>query len=630
MGDFIVYIIKSAVCLAMFYLFYKLLLSRDTFHRFNRITLLGILVLSCVLPLLHLSVQQPTALVQSMSDLEDLILMNQLNSEAVVAEAAPPFTWQAGVALLYVAGVAFFFVRNLCSLGRMLYLVRSNRRVRTGDGLWLIIHHSSIAPFSWMHYIVISDRDLQEGAEAILTHERAHIRHHHSWDLLVAELCVIVQWFNPAAWLLKHELQNIHEYEADEAVLHQGIDAKQYQLLLIKKAVGSKLYGMANSFNHYSLKNRISMMLKPKSSPWARVKYLYVLPLAAVAVASFARPEVSNSLKEISHVQVNDLTALVQATEADVTADVQQTPVKKTGKDAPHTMVDKMPQYPGGAAAMAQFLADNLQYPKDAEEVQGKVYVRFVVSKTGEVKDVSVLRSLAPAYDAEAMRVVKLMPKWTPGMQNGKAVDVWYTIPIVFSTKKASQPSSPNADDDKPFTMVEQMPEFPGGQSAMMSFIAENIKYPEKAMKEGVQGKVYVRFVVNKEGKVEQPQVIRSLSPETDAEAIRVIESLPRFEPGTQGGKPVSVYYTIPLMFKMGEETNTKADLQVSDMQGALYVVDGKKMTNEEFKRLKTTDIADISVLKSETARSIYGAEGKNGVILVTTHQHKEQKAQQQ
>ena len=171
---------------------------------------------------------------------------------------------------------------------------------RSENGTTLVVHEQEIAPFSWMKYIVISRKDLEENGREILIHEAAHIRHRHSIDLLVADICIFFQWFNPGAWLLKQELQNIHEYEADETVINEGVNAKEYQLLLIKKAVGTRLYSMANSFNHSKLKKRITMMLKEKSNPWARLKYLYVLPLAAIAVTAFARPEISEKMEEIS------------------------------------------------------------------------------------------------------------------------------------------------------------------------------------------------------------------------------------------------------------------------------------------------------------------------------------------
>ena len=191
-------------------------------------------------------------------------------------------------------------------------LVHSGKHEKLEKGVTLVVHNQEIAPFSWMKYIVISRKDLEENGREILIHEMAHIHHRHSVDLLVADICIFFQWFNPGAWLLKQELQNIHEYEADETVINEGVNAKEYQLLLIKKAVGTRLYSMANSFNHSKLKKRITMMLKEKSNPWARLKYLYVLPLAAIAVTAFARPEISEKVEEISAVKVNDLAEIVE------------------------------------------------------------------------------------------------------------------------------------------------------------------------------------------------------------------------------------------------------------------------------------------------------------------------------
>ena len=226
----------------------------------------------------------------------------------------------------------FFLIRTVWSLFRMLHLIRDSRIVSRENGITIIAHRKNIAPFSWMKFVLISETDLLENGTEILVHEVAHIRKRHSIDLLVADICIFFQWFNPASWLLKQELQNIHEYETDECVINQGIDAKKYQLLLIKKAVGTRLYSMANSFNHSSLKKRITMMLKEKSSPWARLKYLYVLPLAAIAITAFARPEVSTELDEISAVKVNDLTAIVKAEEVKSAEILSEDGIKVKGR----------------------------------------------------------------------------------------------------------------------------------------------------------------------------------------------------------------------------------------------------------------------------------------------------------
>ena len=314
MGIFFIYILKSSVCLALFYLFYRLLLSRETFHRFNRIAILSILFISLLIPFCEVTIEQQTEVQQTVLSLEQILLLaNTLGEANTSAQDHATAVWIQVVLITYIVGVLFFICRSLYSLARLCLMLRKGERKKLDNGKILVVHQqSSLSPFSWMKYVVISAKDLEENGREILIHELAHIRNKHSIDLLLADICIFFQWFNPAAWLLKQELQNIHEYEADETVIQEGIDAKQYQLLLIKKAVGTRLYSMANSFNHSKLKKRITMMLKEKSSPWARLKYLYVLPLAAVAITAFARPEITKELEEISAVKVNDLAAIIE------------------------------------------------------------------------------------------------------------------------------------------------------------------------------------------------------------------------------------------------------------------------------------------------------------------------------
>ena len=330
MGTFFVYILKSSVCLALFYLFYRLLLSKETFHRFNRVALLGILCLSLFIPLLEVTTAQPTEMAHTMLTLEQLLAMVDFYSQdtVVVAPVEVKDITLSGIQItliIYLAGIVFFACRNIYSLIRLLLLLRSGRKEIFHSGIRLIIHNREIVPFSWMKYIVISRIDMEESGAEILAHEQAHIRACHSLDMWFAGCCAVLHWFNPAVWLLKQELQNVHEYEADESVIAHGVDAKHYQLLLIKKAVGAQRFtSMANSFDHSKLKKRITMMLKQKSNPWARLKFLYVLPLAAVAVAAFARPEISRRLENISEVEF-----------AEVLTSRQDKKMSQTEKDKP-------------------------------------------------------------------------------------------------------------------------------------------------------------------------------------------------------------------------------------------------------------------------------------------------------
>ena len=304
MGAFLVFIIKSTCCLAVFYLFYRLLLSRDTFHRFNRMALLGVIVFSIAIPFVQLAADEPVAVQRTALELERFL---QMGGTPVEEESRFP-SWLAALFMIYAGGCLFFAGRFLYSVCQIVRLIRSGERAVLEDGTRLVVTDLTVPPFSWMKYIVISRIDMEESGAEILAHEQAHIRACHSLDMWFAGCCAVLHWFNPAVWLLKQELQNVHEYEADESVIAHGVDAKHYQLLLIKKAVGAQRFtSMANSFDHSKLKKRITMMLKQKSRPWARLKYLYVLPLAALTVVAFARPGISHELEKISSVKISEI-----------------------------------------------------------------------------------------------------------------------------------------------------------------------------------------------------------------------------------------------------------------------------------------------------------------------------------
>ena len=342
MGAFFVYILKSSFCLVLFYLFYRLLMSKETFHRFNRCALMGTLLLVALLPLAQAGIAHSDGVLQSVLMPENQMQMSlpaDGMSAEVVAEA-PSVGWAQVLLLVYLSGLVGCLCYQVFSFVRLAGVFHKARREPLArylsgcqdTGVRLLVSDGRVSPFSWMRYVVVSRKDLQENGREILLHELAHIRHRHSWDLLLADVCILFQWFNPAAWLLKQELQTIHEYEADDTVLACGVNAKEYQMLLIKKAVGARLYSIANNLNHSSLKKRITMMIKKKSSPWARVKCLYVLPLAAVAVAAFARPEISKELDEISSVKVNDLTSIVKAEEVKSAEKSSVAKIKVSGK----------------------------------------------------------------------------------------------------------------------------------------------------------------------------------------------------------------------------------------------------------------------------------------------------------
>ena len=462
MGILLVYMLKSAFSLALFYLFYRLLLSRDTFHRINRMLLLLLMPLSCLLPLIELNTQHLTLLTDVMQDWESWMLMMQEMPDARLAEKTATFSWSQLLVGIYLTGIVGCLLHTAGALIRLLRLLRQAEAQPLpyiqAKGIKLLVREDAdTSPFSWMNYIVVNRKDLMENGREILLHEVAHVRLHHSWDLLLCDLCCMLQWFNPAIWLLRQELQTLHEYEADSYVLSQGVNARQYQLLLIKKAVGTRLYSMANNLNHSNLKKRITMMLKEKSNRWARVKYLYVLPVAALSVAAFARPEVVATSEEISAAKVNDLSAMVETL---LPENVQKTPLPqqrdtlkprytpipvgkapvKNDKGDVCQVPDEMPEFPGGTGALMKYLMENVRYPAEAmaKKQQGRVVVSFVVDKDGSIRDAKVIRAIDPLLDAEAIRVVESMPKWKTARVKGEDVNCQFTVPIIFSLTKGS------------------------------------------------------------------------------------------------------------------------------------------------------------------------------------------------
>ena len=452
---FFIYSVKVAVCLALFYLFHKLLMSRDTFHTFNRFAILSMMLLSLVLPLVHLSLDSEAGINRGTVALEGLV------AQTVVADGGngvgEGLSLTQVLLAAYVLGVVLFVGKALLSVGSLLRLIRRARCVEVRNGIRIYTMQGDISPFSWFRYIIMSEKDWQENRREIVLHEMAHIRRCHSMDVAVCNMMIVFQWYNPAAWLLKRELQTVHEYEADEAVLSAGVDATHYQMLLIRKAVGERLFSMANNLNHNSLKKRITMMKIKRTNPMQKAKIAFVLPLAAMTVAAFASQKVENLSEKVEQeseafssvsdnpvvravgetarvaaVKVQEDKALEEASSMAMASDTAET---KSGKEFP-CIPETFPQFPGGHIALFEYLSKNIKFPKskENEDVKVRVVTTFTVEKDGSITDAKIVRSQGEAFDNEALRVINGMPKWIPGTQNGKAVRVKYTLPITFST----------------------------------------------------------------------------------------------------------------------------------------------------------------------------------------------------
>lgn len=493
MGIFMIHILKSSVCLALFYLCYRMLLSKETFHRFNRMLLLSSIVFSFLLPFIEVTYPRASEISQPFLLLEEAMETVETKRLDVLTETPKRFTWNALMFLIYASGILFFLLRHVWSIMRMLRLLRNGWKEKMEDGITLYIHRAKVAPFSWMKKIAISEDDLTKHGEAILAHERAHIRNGHSWDLLLVQACVFLQWFNPAAWLLKKELQTLHEYEADEHVVCNGMDASAYQLSIIEKAVGMKLFTIANSFTYSLLTKRVTMMNQTKSNRWARLKGLFFLPLAAMMVVAFAQPPID----ELKYSFLNEkglLTTVEMKREGYFTSSM---------KDSVLVIVN--------------------------EKVKG--YGEEVLSSIPGEQIESVL----------SMHSESTVAEYGDKAKHGV---------IKITTKKENKESTP-VKEKLIFQVTEEGPEFPGGMKECMKFISQNTKYPIEAHRKGIHGRVLVSCVISDKGDIESPHIYRSVDPLLDAEALRVIKSMPKWKPGKQRGKPVNVMFMFPVAFNL-------------------------------------------------------------------------------
>ena len=298
------FIIKSAVTLALLYCCVFVPLRKSTFHRFNRMMLFGIILAALVVPMLHISTDHPTVINEGMKQMERIME----GDNAVVSDGNPQepqsmITWGQAIKWFYLTGLAALLTITLVQIIRLVRLMRGGTSHKDDQGNTIILINCDIPPFSIFRFVVMSVKDYDTERHYILTHEREHIRLGHSYDLMLLLLMKIIQWFNPFVWFISRDLKTIHEYEADQAVIRQGIDAKAYQLFIVTKVVGIRLQPFTNNLNHGSLKKRITMMYQKKSSRWSMLKALLIIPVTALAISSFATLGNIESIKETASTQ---------------------------------------------------------------------------------------------------------------------------------------------------------------------------------------------------------------------------------------------------------------------------------------------------------------------------------------
>ena len=452
MIDFLIYDAKVAVLIAVFYMFYRLMLSRETFHRVNRIVLLTTSVVSFVLPLCIITMHKTvTVTALPAVDVGDL--------QATVVEESQSLWLHTLLPTLFIIGVVLTLSYTLLSVWRVVLLIKNSEHHPQEDGIVVCVTDDQVSPFSWMHYIVMNRQDYAEHNDAVLAHERGHVRLRHSWDVLLVDALTALQWFNPAMWMLRQDLRAIHEYEADGAVLSQGFNARQYQYLLITKAASIGGYSIANGISHSTLKNRIRMMLHKKSQGSHLLKLLALLPIVGISLVlnaetvtdvvyqqpqkKFIKKGKKNATVKMG--PVNEIVVVEQAPDDQKEVKPVEMPnaIKVEKEVKAFDVVEQMPQFPGGPAALMQFLSQNVKYPVEAHKagVQGRVIANFVVEKDGSITEAKIVKSVSPELDAEALRVIGSMPNWMPGRQNGEPVRVKYTVPITFKLQGSEKPA---------------------------------------------------------------------------------------------------------------------------------------------------------------------------------------------
>lgn len=413
------YVIKSAMALALLYTCIIPLLEKETFHRLNRILILGCLIMSFTIPLVHFTGgTNPTVdMVRQAVQLPEVLINGDAKELSV-------WSWADIIICIYIIGAVAIFTMTVVQTVRLTKQLRQCEHITDNRGNTIVLTDCATSPFCLFHYIVMSRDDYANNRSFILTHEQEHIRLRHSIDLIILQVATILQWFNPFVWLIGKNLKAIHEFEVDEAVLNKGIDATQYQQFLVVKAVGNRLQPFANNLNKESLKRRIIMMNQKKSNRWMMLKALFVIPVATLAVSVFA-----------NGTDVSNMTNAVNTTANTLSTTNMQT---KQSDSKVFVAVEVMPKFKGGESAMMEFLMMNMKYPQAAVKAkqQGRAIVGFVVRKDGTVSDVHITKSAGYAVlDEEAMRVVKSMPAWEPGKQKGKPVNVKYNVPITFRLK---------------------------------------------------------------------------------------------------------------------------------------------------------------------------------------------------
>ena len=663
------HLLPITAAIAVLWLVYRLLFVNSNRLKFNRFFLIAAMLFSLALPLIGSLMGSSSPQIAALKEnlfkgilLDEITItpdgQQPMTAPEVVVETAsrPHFSlWQI-LGGLYLIGVGVMTLLFLVKLGKLVVLIaRSPKEKREG---YTAVFMSKVpepvegpqqGSFSFLRYAFFPNPDVEAD---IVRHERSHIAHHHSADILFVELMMILQWFNPFIYRYKKELQSLHEYQADRDVVATGVDKRNYMMLILQQCTAADFSGMSNNFSLILTKKRIKMITRNEKAKGLWWRLLATLPVLAILMiantkvtaqeqksddklftvefgqfeifdddgfpmqlrdtvmynddGSYFKFEISDAPDPISgemrkkitmtsfnadgtpsnNFKINEVerhgdTTTYSIDPFTISADKFNkfkitsgedinVKVKHAKNDSIYQIVDQMPEFPGGTEALLKFVANNVKYPEKAkdEEISGRVFISFVIEKDGSVSNVEVKRGIGGGCDEEAVRVIKSLPNWKPGIKDGKPVRVSYMMPINFkltddTPTKSVKKTEANKPDMKPnadgvYQIVEEMPCFPGGDQKLMEYIANNINYPQEARDKGIEGRVFIRMVIEKDGSVSNVKLLRGIGGGCDEEAERVIKSMPKWKPGMMKGEPVPVSYQIPINFKLAEKQPKK------------------------------------------------------------------------
>ena len=596
--QFLTYELKVAVLIAVFYIFWRLLVANETWHRLNRIVLIATAIASFVLPFCVITIHQTVEVMQPAESIPTVVAdLNSATHESGIpnplqqVEPQKSFNWLLPLTIIYIIGVVVVLSRMLLSLWR-LHRMRAEGEIHPlSDGYRMVVCEKVSTPFSWWKTVFMNRKDFEEGTTALLTHELGHVRLHHSADVVLVELLTALQWFNPAMWMLRADLRTIHEYEADQQVLSHGFNDIQYLQLLIRKAAVQSGYSLANGISNSALKKRVTMIMKPKSNRNSMLKLLALVPIAGICLALNA-----NTVTDY----VND-------------EPQKQQPVKKGKKAATINtgsqqlneivVVEDAPSA-NEAADDKKFIAKGVVYDYDKAQPTPIVGAVILVegTKKGAVTDregkfqieVSMGDKITASYVGYESKTIGVSKIYSESSKSNE-----YYIGLNKETE-ADEP-------EKVYDVVEQMPAYPGSPSALYEFLSKSIQYPEEAEKAGKQGRVIATFVVEKDGSITNARVVKALDPLLDAEALRVINAMPKWNPGMQNGVAVRCKYTVPVTFHLDGKDFPKGESRVivngadkSAEENYVLEIDGKVADDSEIANIPQGAIADMRVVKAQ------------------------------